>query len=142
MIARFGVEKAAFSHVDIVTPAGLLLGARDNACGGMPPGVWIRPPGYEKWVREVTVTFDVAGTKYQEAFSWAESQIGAKYDEDAIFGFILGQQLHTKGRWICSVLAGNFLRCADVIKSHPDNLQGVSPNTLFAMSLAVGGVVS
>lgn len=148
-IARFGVQKAAFSHVDIVLaagtydgapyPHGALLGARDDAIGGQPPGVRIRPPGYEKWIRREVVK--VHAPQGPAALAWALREVGARYDDDAILGFLFGQRWHKRGAFICSVLAGNYELRAGAIHGTPANLQGTSPNTLYAMTLAVGGVV-
>lgn len=141
-IARFGVQKPEFSHVDILLHDGRLLGARDDAVGGQPPGVWIRPPGYAKWRMEATVTLNVNPVHGGHALAWAMREVGKKYDDDAILGFIFGQRWHKKGAFICSVLAANVLLRAHAIHGTPHNLQGISPNTLYAMSLAVGGGLS
>lgn len=142
LIARFGVQKPEFSHVDIILPDGRLLGARDDAVGGQPPGVWIRPPQYEKWLRQATVTFWVQPDAAARGLAWARGEIGCKYDEDAILGFIFGQRWHRDGAYICSVLAANYLLRCGIIEGTPQNLQGTSPNVLYADSLAVGGICS
>jgi hypothetical protein len=151
-IARWGVQVPEFSHVDLVLapgtyagveyPKGALLGARDDAIGDRPPGVWPRPPAYEKWRRQTTVTFKADPSYAQSALEWALNEISHKYDEDAIWSFIFGQRWHKKGAWICSVFGGNFLLRAHIIQGTPRNLQGTPPNTLYAVSLAVGGLIS
>lgn len=148
LIARFGVQKVGFSHVDIVLPPGMyngvdypqggLLGARDDEIGGKPAGVWIRPHDYAKWVRREVVTYTCHPLAANKAYKWAIGEIGQHYDEDAILGFVFGQRWHKNGDFICSVLAGNFLLQASVIHGTPETLQGTSPNTLYADSLAVG----
>lgn len=148
LIARFGVQTPGFSHVDIVLPpgtydgvtypTGALLGARDDSAGGQPPGVWVRPPNYAKWVRREVLTFKCHPLAAKRAYDWALDEVGQKYDEDAIAGFIFGQRWHKNGDFICSVLAGNFLLRATVIHGTPKDLQGTSPNTLYSDSLAVG----
>lgn len=148
LIARFGVQAVGFSHVDIVLPqgtydgveypAGALLGARDDYAGGQPPGVWIRPPNYDKWIRREVLTFRCHPLAAKRAYNWALGEVGKAYDSDCILGFIFGQRWHRDGDWICSVLAGNFLLQATVIHGTPKDLQGTSPNTLYSDSLAVG----
>ena len=150
LIARFGVQKPGFSHVDIILPPGTydgveyergaLLGARDDEAGGKPPGVWIRPPDYAQWVRKEVLTYFCHPLAAKKAYAWALGEVSKKYDEDAIAGFIFGQAWHKKGDYICSVLAGNFLLQASVIHGNPDELQGTSPNTLYSDSLAVGAL--
>lgn len=138
MIARFGVQQPGFSHVDIVLPDGRLLGARDDAVGGEPAGVWIRPPNYEHWVRRQVLTYLCHPLGVKRAHDWAMGEISKKYDDDAIAGFIFGQRWHRHGDFICSVLAGNYLLHAGILHEDPASLQGTSPNALYAMSLAVG----
>ena len=39
-------DHGKYSHVDAIVPGGSLLGARNDALGGMPAGVQLRGPGY------------------------------------------------------------------------------------------------
>lgn len=140
-IARWGVAEPEFSHVDIRLAAGMLLGARDNSVGGHPPGVWVRPPNYEGWVRKAIVRIPCSEYARIVADEWALGERGKRYDEDAIFGMILGQRWHKNGSWICSALAATYLYKAWAVKSLLMPAQEISPNILFAMAGAAGGVV-
>ena len=140
-IARWGVAEPEFSHVDIVLPDGSYLGARDDAIGGKPPGVQIRPPGYEKWIKQATVKLPCDWGALQTANDWALGEVGKKYDEDAILGIILGQRWHKKGAWICSAFAGTYGHKLAFLKDLFLPAQQTAPNMLFAMCGAAGAVI-
>jgi hypothetical protein len=138
-IARWGVAEPEFSHVDILLPDGRLLGARDDYVGDIPPGVAIRPAKYRAWTRAKTVRFDCSPHDAYTALSWAYAERGKKYDQCAIFGFLLGKGWHTTGHFICSALACLYLEKARVVAKPFVQPRTISPNTLYAMAGAAGG---
>lgn len=129
-----------FSHVDAVMPDGSLLGARDDAVGGKPPGVWIRPQGYERWTRRVVLTLAVPTPVAAAWIRVLVAQLGKPYDDDAILGFVLGRVWHGKGKWICSALQTHGLRAAGYMTHLIVEPQQVSPNGLALAFSAIGAV--
>jgi len=140
LIAWWAMGYAGFSHVDAVLPDGSLLGARSDAIGGKPPGVQIRPAGYEAWSRRCVVTIS---SDQQQAARWEtflRSQIDSGYDKADILGLILGIPLASPGHWICSALQ---FRALQVIGKVPDMAitpQQVPPNMLYFGVLMNGGI--
>lgn len=87
-----------YSHVDLVTPTGL-LGAR------MVGGVALRPFDYEAWHKRalayVAAPPEVEGMFYH----LADAQLGKPYDKTAIAGFAAGRDWRETDSWFCSELA-------------------------------------
>ena len=96
---------APFSHVDLVTPTGELLGARSDEIGGKPAGVQVRPADYLG--SEKTFRVDVPIGVEETALFWqlANAQVGKPYDEQGIADFIIGRDWRDPGAWFCSELA-------------------------------------
>ena len=106
-IAAF--ERGWCSHVDAVLPDGSLLGARCDAIGGQPPGVRIRPAGYEAWTR-VEIVHLPATAEVEAAFwSFLHDQVGTPYDELAIAGFAFDRDWRNPAAWFCSELIARAL---------------------------------
>lgn len=99
----------AFSHVDAITPEGMLLGARSDSVGGRPAGVQVRPPDYLG--KEVTLRVDLPATLQQELqfHSFLMTQIGKPYDVEGILGFIVGRKWDDPSAWFCSELVAAAL---------------------------------
>lgn len=134
-IAWWGNGYGGFSHVDALLPDGTLLGARDDAVGGKPPGVQIRPQGYEKWDRKEVVEIATSSQQADVWRSYLRSQIGMQYDKGAIWDFILGRQdLHQAGHWICSALQTGALQAAGLLRRLPVPDQQVSPDALYLLA--------
>lgn len=107
-----------FSHVDAVLPDGTLLGARaDSIPEGMPPGVQIRPAGYEKVVRATVFTL-LGTTTFEEAnfYGFLKAQIGKPYDKPAILGFVFGRNWAQPDSWFCSELIAAALIASGIIR--------------------------
>lgn len=140
-IGRYGGGGWApeYSHADCVTSKGDLVGARNDVLNGVPAGVQIRQQGYEKWIHCDRYSKDVPD---EVAAAWdaaVYAGIGAHYDQDAIWSFALGVQLHTIGDFICSAYATSRLQLVGIV---PKDLaippQGYSPNAV-AFGLAYLG---
>lgn len=100
MIAWFGAGQ--FSHVDAVLHGGYLMGARYDTIGGRPPGVWIRPPGYDRWSRRVVMEVPATPEQTKKFYDFMMAQEGKPYDSLAIWGFALGRNWREDDSWICS----------------------------------------
>lgn len=142
LIAWYGQGSNGYSHVDAVLPDGTLLGARYDAVGGKPPGVWIRKPGYERWLRRTVVELPTTELK---AITWERllrRREGAQYDPEAILGFLLGYNAHQQGHWICSALQVEGLRQVHLLHAGATPAHQITPNTLFELvTTGLGGQV-
>jgi hypothetical protein len=101
-IAWFG--HGEYSHVDVVMPAGTLLGARSDRVGGAPPGVQIRSPEYADWALVKKVWLQATPVQLQVFYKFLTDQIGKPYDKRAIMGFIAGRDWREPDAWFCSEL--------------------------------------
>lgn len=103
LIGWFGA--GYYSHIDVITPMGLLRGARSDHIGGMPPGVFDRPQNYEKWARCTRFTFDVSATQYQKFWQYSDMQLRKPYDTHGLIeSFVFGRNWRDDDRWWCSEL--------------------------------------
>ena len=134
-----------FSHVDIVTPDGHLLGASDSpdapVIEGNPRGVAIRPQHYQAfgYRRRMIIQTGKAPPIYQAAYS----QIGKPFDGDALQDFISDsfpgyRDWRDTGHWFCAELAvwafetgGYWLPMTEL----PWPKNRVSPSDLFLIFL-------
>lgn len=92
------------SHVDYMLDDGTLLGARDDAVGGKPPGVQIRPQGYAKWIRREVMTVSCTTNEKKVYQDFLLNEIGKPYDSEAIWAFFFNRNWREKDSWICSEL--------------------------------------
>lgn len=133
LIAWWGNGWHGYSHVDAVLADGSLLGARSDVIGGVPAGVQIRPPGYEKWVRTAVVTIQTPKGPEWEAF--LRSQIGRQYDITNIVDLITGESpIENDGRWICSSLQTEALEQIQLLPELPVPPQQVTPDGLYLVA--------
>lgn len=130
-----------FSHVDAVMPDGTLLGARSDSVGGKPPGVQIRPQGYEKFQSQVV--FEIPTTPEQETkfYSFLRSQLGKHYDKEAIFGFIFDRDWREQDSWICSELQSAALEASGIVPQLYVAANKITPFFLAGIVSAIGGKV-
>ncbi len=140
LIAWYGQGYGGFSHVDGVLEDGSLIGARSDSVGGQPPGIRIRPSGYESWARRAVVTFPHTEELYPIYERNAKKRIGEGYDKADILGFILGISLSQPGHWICSAFQTEQLEPGGVnlLPLLPVQPQQITPNTLLLMCVAAG----
>lgn len=108
------------SHVDAVMPDGSLLGSRSDIIEGVPTGVQVRPPAYEKVALQIVM--DIPATAMQEMafYRFLRAQRGKQYDSSAIWAFAFNRDWHNPDQWYCSELQTAALEEA-----------GILPKTLF-----------
>lgn len=92
--------RSEICHVDIVTPAGTLIGAHAQG------GIQERPANYETWGLRIRVSLEVREAQAMCFYSYARRMIGTPYDQKDILGIALGDaRIHEDGRMICSQFA-------------------------------------
>lgn len=93
-----------YSHIDVVTPKGMLRGARSDVIRGIEPGYLDRPQNYEKWARCTRYTIEVPIDTWKRYWEYSDNKVGAPYDERAlIFAFAFGfkHKVHDKrDKWV------------------------------------------
>lgn len=122
--------------------AGWFYGARSDRVGGMPPGVWPRPPNYAVFSRRVVMTIPATDEQVERYWQWAADQLGKPYDWLAIIAFLPGRNWRSEGRWYCSEEVTRDLEVATIFQraSMPPNK--VTPNALaLAVSVRPGVTV-
>jgi hypothetical protein len=100
------------SHVDIVLAEGY-CGARNNRIGGQPPGVYIRPVGYDASTLDKELIVDIPLPTETAAEAYVRSKIGTPYDWPSLLSYSLPVRLHQEGALICSAFATMALRYGD-----------------------------
>lgn len=111
------LTKSAFSHVDLVIPAGVqgapapygLLGASD------PGGVIIRVPNYHDFLRRRRMKLYTI--KAGEILNLAFTQLGKPFDHDAlsrVFDFNWREDWRDDGKWYCAELIAWILERVDL----------------------------
>lgn len=149
LVAWWGSGYGGFSHIDCLMSDGSLIGARDDVITvdgvAYPSGVQRRPAEYERWIRRAVISLVVEPHEATAWEYWLERQIGDQYDQDAIWGFLLGRRDHARGHWICSALAAGSLEAIGKLHRLPVPTCQVTPDafrliasTLGASSLEVG----
>lgn len=131
-------SSGVFSHVDCVLPNGTLLGARSDAVGGAPPGVQIRPPGYETWKLRYKMSLKVDPRKEDNFYTFLHKQIGKPYDKTAIWGFASGRDWRENDSWFCSELQSAGLEDAGVLPMLYSPTNKITPAALALVMSAVG----
>ena len=140
LIAWYGCGTGGWSHVDAELPSGELLGARSDWVGKIPPGVRVRPPNYEKWVRRAVVEIPGSHFKVAEWETWLRKQVGRQYDDGAILSFVLGAKDHEPGHWICSACQFEGLERIGLLHRTTLEPSQVTPDALyFTVTAGLGG---
>ena len=103
------------SHAEAMRDDGMVWGARDDAIGGKPPGVQLRPNDYAQFKYQIVYTIPTTELQEESFWAWWESQEGKPYDSKAIFGFAFDRNWHQPGWWICSAALNNSLQSIDLI---------------------------
>lgn len=101
LIGWFG--GGGYSHVDVITPSGLLRGARSDYIGGAAPGYQDRHPNYDDWVRQTIFTLPTTDAQNKLYWEFSDEQLGKPYDKRGILGFATGKRdWHDPTAWFCS----------------------------------------
>lgn len=129
-----------FSHVDCLLDDGTLLGARDDAVGGQPPGVRVRPQGYVKWSRRVVMTVPCAADQKKLYHTFLFDQLGKPYDTEAIWAFLFNRDWRARDSWICSELQSAAGEKAGVFPQLYLAANKITPVACALAFSAIGGV--
>lgn len=132
----------AYSHVDIVLPDGSLLGAREDAIGGQPPGVRVRPPEYEKWEHRLLLTIGASQAEEDGFYGFARAQLGKPYDKLAILAFLVDRNWRDEDAWFCSELVAASLENATLIRPLITPANKLTPGCLATVLSAIGATIS
>lgn len=116
-----------YTHVDIVLPSGLLLGAIIGE--GVTRHTTHKAKAY--------ITYDIPVPEPERALAWVKRQIGKPYDLGAILGFMSRRNWSDDEKWFCSELAAQTLIVAGLPPLISADPFMVSPRALlFAISWA------
>lgn len=131
----------SYSHVDLVASDGGLQGARSDEVGGKPAGVYRRTPDYASWNDIARVTIEVSMQQYNRFWQFADSKVGTPYNQEAIVGFMLGNDLNNKRDLFCSQYALESASVAEIF-AYPCGLPSckVDPDMLFAILSTYGAI--
>jgi hypothetical protein len=93
-----------YSHIDVITPQGMLRGARSDVIKGIPAGYQDRPQHYETWARCTRFHAPVTPRQYQRYWDFSDSKLGASYDERGLLAAFLFGRKHTlkdpRDKWV------------------------------------------
>ena len=89
---------------------GRYCDARSDRIHGVPPGVQMRLPGYERAVKRERWVLPVSTLLYADWEQNLRDRITDKYGESDIIDFIMGRPGHVAGHWICSAHYVNSLQ--------------------------------
>ena len=128
------------SHVDAVLPTGELLGSRSDWVGNVPPGVRVRPAGYEKWTRRVVFSLETTRAEEAAFYRFLEGQIGKPYDHTASWAFVISRDWRDQDSWFCSELQAAALEHAGIVPPLYLAANKVTPVACALLLSAVGAV--
>jgi hypothetical protein len=139
-ISWWGTAYGGWSHVDFLLPGGGCLGARsDRIPPGTPPGVQLRPDGYEKWKTRKVLALPCTDEESQAAVAFEVNQINDPYDKRDILGLLLGRPISSgSGWWICSALQLAMLEYIGRMPKLSVTPQQCSPDMFAAVLEAIG----
>lgn len=139
LIGWFGA--GYYSHIDVVTPTGLLRGARSDRVGGKTEGVEDRPQNYEKWDRCTRFTFRVTPLQYHRFWAYSDMQIGKPYDSHGLIDtFLFGRNWRDDSMWWCSELFAMTCEVAS-IWTLPSTARSVTPGDCVDLLVGRNSVI-
>jgi hypothetical protein len=101
VIGYFGA--GFYSHIDVITPKGMLRGARSDVIMGIPAGCQDRPQDYEKWATQTRYTLDLTPDQWGKYWEFSDRQIGKPYDKRGLVSaFVFGRDWRDDSMWWCS----------------------------------------
>jgi len=118
-----------YSHIDVLTPFGMLRGARSDVIRGIPSGVQDRPQHYAKWERCTRYTVDVSDGEYDRYWEFSAAQLGKPYDDRGLLKtFVLDEprDWRQQDSWWCSELVAATGEHAGIWVIPPE-VQAVNP---------------
>jgi len=128
MIKWFG--HGAYSHVDSVLPDGRLLGARNDAVGGVKPGVRIRPADYVASENVSRVVLLVGDRMRDDYYAFIDAQLGRAYNKTAILAFAFGAEWSNPEAWFCSQLVAAGLQACGYLPKLSEPANKIDPDDL------------
>ena len=122
-----------FSHVDIVTSEGLLLGSQYSEPDG--DGVRIRQPNYQNFSFKEIVTITATTEQHDAFWRFLYNQVGKPYDTESIIDIGIGIDLfHRNWRdddsWFCSELAAAGVETSGILVFKKD-LNWIDPQYFY-----------
>jgi hypothetical protein len=120
---------------------GSLMGARYDAIGGRPPGVQIRPPGYEKWRRVVLYETPCTENQAKHFWNFMLAQEGKSYDWTAVLAFAVNRDWRDPQRWFCSELISAAQEDAQIIPKVFMSVNKVTPASSALIQSTRDGVL-
>jgi hypothetical protein len=138
LIGYFGA--GYYSHIDVLTTAGMLRGARSDWHAGVPPGYQDRPWGYEDWIKQTLYTIDVAPAQWDEYWKFSDAQLGKPYDKRGLVRtFVFGREWRDEDSWWCSEEVAANLEAAGVV-SIPPEVKAVEPGDCAFLFAGLGAL--
>lgn len=110
LIELSGIGAGGYSHAASLLKDGRYLDARSDRIAGVLPGVQLRDPKTETWMRRRRATLEVDETVYAEWEASLRAKLTDGYGFRDIIDFLDGSSAHVNGRWICSALAVNAVQ--------------------------------
>lgn len=132
-----------YSHIDVVTPGGLLRGARSDTIKGIKPGYRDRPQNYEEWAACVRYELPVTEAQYAAYWTISDAKVGDPYDERGLIAaYIFGRKYNLWDErtdwvgWCSQEVALNAARAG--IWDLDPNIQDVDPGGCVFLLLGKG----
>lgn len=123
-----------WSHVDIVMPDGMLLGARAD-------GVRLRPPGYAPFRNVHLATIPAAAPQCRAFYRFASEQLGKPYDNLALWAFLRNREWHREDQWTCSELPAAGLMRVGLLRPPASPPSKITPVKLADLVSQIPGAV-
>ena len=134
-----------YSHVDWITPSGMLRGARSDYVyidkEKILPGYRDRPADYclADWATRTVFTLNVTEKQLQMYRLFSDDQIGKPYDSRGITGFVLDKRdWHEPDSWFCSEEVQANLEFAKISPPMYEKSNRVDPGDLAFILCALG----
>ena len=93
-----------YSHIDVVTPQGMLRGARSDVWGDVPAGYEDRPWAYGRatWHTWTLFTTAVSDDEYELYWRFSDAQLHKPYDTRGLINtFVFGRPWRDDDKWWC-----------------------------------------